>query len=144
MTQAVGDTATLAMNIDRLMRRVHSQLHPKAGEFDKHRVGPVGGMVLLSIAEEAPVDAQTVCALLGRDKSQISRLLKRFESEGLIERHQRQSDGRSSLLTLTDAGNLQVRMIQEALTSTIGDILGSLSIQEQETLSKILVKVLAS
>ena len=41
----------LALQIDRLMRRIHAELHPRANDFDHEGVGPIGGMLLLTIGE---------------------------------------------------------------------------------------------
>lgn len=141
MSQRASDIATLALNIDRLMRRIHAEIHPKAADFDQHNVGPLGGMLLLTIADHEPVDMRTVCDVLGRDKSQVSRLIKRIEGQGLIAREKSTSDGRATRLTLTAVGRHQLEDIQAALTSTIGDILGPLSAAEKKEFGRVLAKV---
>lgn len=143
MPEAPHDVSALALNIDRLMRRIHSELHPKAGDFDLYKVGPVGGMVMLTLADEQPVDAQFIANLLGRDKSQISRLLTRFETQGLIERQPSPSDGRAALLTLTKDGHRQVDLIRGALVATVGSMLEPLSTDEREAFGSALAKVIA-
>ncbi|MEO0400363.1 MAG: MarR family transcriptional regulator [Pseudomonadota bacterium] len=143
MSSGPSDIATIALDIDRLMRRIHAQLQLTAPDFDTHNVGPLGGMALLTIADNEPVDVQTVSDALGRDKSQISRLLKRLESQGLIEREKSVSDGRTTLLSLTVEGRCQLNSIKEALTSIIGTILESLSSSERKAFGSALSKIAA-
>lgn len=141
MQQQNPTGSSIALTIDRLMRRIHAELHPQAAEFDTHNVGPLGGMLLLTIADSEPIDVQTVTRALGRDKSQISRLIKKTEEQGLIHREKNADDGRSVVLTLTDDGRRQLEKIQAALTSTIEDILKPLDASERDVFRQLLSKV---
>lgn len=140
MTHPPREIATVALNLDRLMRRIHGELHPKAEDFDTNKLGPLGGMLLLTIGDSEPVDAQTVSQQLGRDKSQLSKLIKRLETQGLIGREKSSSDGRAIMLTLTDAGREQLKSIQDALTSAVEHVLEPLSAPEKERLGALLAK----
>ncbi|MEM9530550.1 MAG: MarR family transcriptional regulator [Pseudomonadota bacterium] len=143
MKQSPNSTTTLALNIDRLMRRIHAELQPRASEFDQYRVGPLGGMLLLTLGEREPADIQSVVEALGRDKSQISRLIQRYERQGLLVRQKSAQDGRVSLLRLTPAGRQQLEWIQEALAEVVGDIFAGLSREERAAFSELLARVLA-
>ncbi|MEM6415310.1 MAG: MarR family transcriptional regulator [Pseudomonadota bacterium] len=144
MAHGRPEIATIALNIDRLMRRIHTELQRTAETFDTFNVGPIGGMALLTIADNEPVDIQTVSQALGRDKSQISRLLKRLDEKGLIKRKRCPSDGRTILLELTKDGQRQLKSITQALTSIIGDALEPLSTSERKSLGDALAKVVLS
>lgn len=37
--------------VDRFMRHIHADLGRKAPTFDKEKVGPAGGMVLMALAD---------------------------------------------------------------------------------------------
>ncbi|MEL6789236.1 MAG: MarR family transcriptional regulator [Pseudomonadota bacterium] len=124
-----------------MMRRIHASLHPRAVEFDQHNVGPLGGMLLLTIGEYELVDMQTVITALGRDKSQISRLIQRFERKGLIQREKSPDDRRVSLLSLTPLGEEQLFSIQNALTEAIDKVLSNLTPQERRQFQTLLAKV---
>lgn len=143
MKNRTGHAASLALNIDRLMRHIHAQLHPRAPDFDRHQVGPLGGMLLLTVSEHGSIDIQSVVDLLGRDKSQISRLIQRFERIGLLTREKSATDGRVSVLSLTALGNDQVESIKDVLTLIIEDLFDTLSKNEQSVFEEMLKRVLA-
>ncbi|MEM7661014.1 MAG: MarR family transcriptional regulator [Pseudomonadota bacterium] len=127
------DTASLALKIDRLMRRIHAELHPQAQTFDDHKVGPIGGMLLLTIGESEPVDMKTIVRALGRDKSQVSRLVQTLDRKGLITKTQSAQDGRAATLSLTPDGQAQLTRIQDALTDVIEELFEPVT-QEQSAL----------
>ena len=124
------------------MRRIHAELHPRATQFDHHQVGPLGGMLLLTVREREPADIQSVVDALGRDKSQISRLIKRLERKGLLIREQSASDGRISRISLTETGRAQLSEIETVLTEIIDELFANLSPKEKTMFSKTLAKVL--
>lgn len=126
------------------MRRIHADLHPRAVEFDHHRVGPIGGMLLLAIGEREPIDIGALVQQMGRDKSQISRLVQTLERKGLITKEQSIDDGRVSLLRLTEAGGHQLRSIQAVLMDVVFKVMEPLSDREQAAFSQLLDKILTS
>lgn len=141
MVRSDSDIATTALDIDRLMRRIHAQLQLRADDFDRYNVGPIGGMVLLTIGHNGQLEVQTISQAIGRDKSQVSRLIKRLEQKGLIEKDRSPTDGRSTLLRLTEDGQQQLEWITDALSSIIEEILKPLSGTEKEDFAKILSKI---
>lgn len=104
---------------------------------------PLGGMLLLTLGEREPVDIQTLVAALGRDKSQISRVIQRFERLGLLQRKKSDVDGRVSVLRLTAMGREQLTKIQEALAAVVQGIFNGLSRRERAEFAKLLTRVLA-
>ncbi len=143
MKKRTEEATLLALNIDRLMRRIHAELHPRAADFDHHQVGPLGGMLLLTVGEHGSIDIQSVVDALGRDKSQISRLIQRFERIGLLTREKSPSDARVSVLRLTDVGEEQVQSIKDMLTSIVDGLFESLPSGEKATFANILARVLS-
>ncbi len=124
------------------MRRIHRELHSRAPDFDHHKVGPLGGMLLLTIGERESVDIQTVVDMLGRDKSQISRLIQRFEKMGLLVREKSAEDSRVSIVTLTATGRDQLEKIQNALTLVVDSLFSSLPSKEQTVFADTIESVL--
>lgn len=143
MKKRTNDATLLALNIDRLMRRIHAELHPRAADFDHHQVGPLGGMLLLTVGEHGSIDIQSVVDLLGRDKSQISRLIQRFERKGLLTREKSATDARVSVLSLTKLGKEQVESIKDVLTVIVDGLFNALPAGEKATFAKTLERVLA-
>ncbi len=132
---------SIAILVDRFMRRIHGGLQARAREFDTENVGPGGGMILMTIADVEPAPIQLVARLMARDKSQITRAIKSLEGKGLIDRSNTESDARVSLLHLTDKGRMTVDRIQQALATVIGEILNPLEADERKVLTDLLARV---
>ena len=98
----------IARLVDRFMRRIHASLNAKASEFDRHRIGPNGGIILLTLAEIEPARIQELVRRMSRDKSQMTRGVQALESKGLIERRAFPDDARVCLLALTPEGRATV------------------------------------
>lgn len=144
MSTKVKSDRDIAFLMDVLMRRIHAGLHPRAVRVDKEKVGPVGGMVLFAIEEFAPVSLTHLGQTVARDKSQLTRLVHLLEHKGLIARTASETDARSSLLSLTQAGQDLVEQLRAALRDTVQDVLVLLDAQERETLEYLLRKALSS
>ncbi|MEO0382979.1 MAG: MarR family transcriptional regulator [Pseudomonadota bacterium] len=123
---------------DRFMRRIHAQLGARSGQFDTHKVGPSGGILLLTLADMAPVKMHALVSAMRRDKSQMTRAVQGLEAKGLIERQDDPDDARVSVLQPTPLGQEAVLRIQEAVAQVLADILTPLSGEEQETLRALL------
>ena len=132
------DTARL---VDRLLRRLHAGLNATACDFDRHKVGPVGGMVLLTLAEIEPARIQDLVVATARDKSQMTRLVQTLEGKGLVERQEDPADARSSILALTSAGRNTVAELEQALARVLDEVLSPLTEAESESFKEILRKI---
>ena len=139
---AMTSPTDLALLIDRLMRKIHADLHPRAAEFDYEQVGPIGGMLLLTIGESEPLQMQSVVAKMGRDKSQITRLIQNLERKGLVQKQRRKEDAREIVLVLTPAGREQLKTIQSALSEVVAKIFEPLSSVETHEFYKVLSRLL--
>lgn len=131
----------LATQIDRLMRRLNAGVAARAPLFDPERIGPIGGMILLTIADLQPVPLQRIADAMARDKAQLSRMISNLERRGLITRAPCKQDKRSLLLSLTREGEAFVDTIKRTLTEVLGDILEPLGADEQSQLMALLVKI---
>ena len=127
--------------VDRFMRHIHADLGRKAPTFDKERVGPAGGMVLMALADKEPVAIHELVRFIARDKAQITRLLQTLGTKGLIEKSQSQTDGRVCVLRLTCKGRDTVAGLQLAVAESIDVLLDPLDAQERESLKVLLKKV---
>ena len=132
----------LALLLDRFMRRIHFSLQSKADGFDTAKVGPGGGIVLLTLAEMGRPSMNELTNRVARDKSQMTRTIKSFEAKGLIERETSPDDARVSVVFLDDAGEAVVRGLQTAVAETITEILTPISDTEEMALKGLLERVL--
>lgn len=124
------------------MRRIHAELQPRAAAFDRHGVGPLGGMLLLTVGEGGSVSIQAIVDALGRDKSQVSRLIGSLEKKGLLLRRRCPNDARVSLLVLTPAGEEQLGLIRDVLDSVVEELFAPLSSEDRLVFNGLLQRVL--
>ena len=131
----------IARLIDRLMRRIHAALNAKASEFDRHRVGPQGGILLITLGEIEPAPIQQLVRSLARDKSQITRNVQSLERRGLIERRPDPADARVSILALTHEGRKTVAELEVAIAEALEEILAPLPPGERQQLKMLLTRI---
>lgn len=130
----------VAQLVDRLMRSIHADLGRKASSFDKEKVGPAGGMMLMALADLEPVAIHELVRSVARDKAQVTRLLQTLGTKGLIHRSQSPNDGRVCILQLTPKGRDTVNGLKGALAETIDGLMDPLTRPERETLKSLLKK----
>ena len=130
----------IARLVDRLMRRLHLALNARAAEFDRERLGPANGMLLLTLADIEPAPTHQLVEMMARDKSQMSRALQMLERRGLIRRDADPCDGRVTILQLTDHGHSIVGELQEAVAGVLGTLMADFSAQDRHAFRNLLGK----
>lgn len=131
----------MAKQLDRLMRRIHGRLTATAEDFDVHKVGPGGGMLLLTIDEIAPAPMSELVQRLARDKSQMTRAVQALEAKGLVTRAGSPDDARKSMVSLTPAGASAVIRIQQAVAKVLDGLLEPLTADDRDTLRSLLARL---
>ncbi|MEM1272363.1 MAG: MarR family transcriptional regulator [Pseudomonadota bacterium] len=126
--------------VDRFMRQMHRELSERGPKYDTAKVGPAGGMVLMTLADVEPVPIHELVRLIARDKAQITRLLQSLGAKGLIERSQSTQDGRVCILQLSSDGRAAVDGLRQALADTISHVLSPLSERERDIFKELLIK----
>ena len=134
--------AELALLIDRFMRRIHFGLQSKGPTFDTEKVGPGGGIVLLTLSDMKCPSLQALTKQVARDKSQMTRTIRSLEAKGLVDRTPSPDDARVTLVALTPAGEQVVSALKQVVTETIGEILAPISPTEEEVLRNLLERAL--
>jgi DNA-binding MarR family transcriptional regulator len=81
---------------------------------------------------------------LMRTSGAMTNRLRRLEDAGLVRRVVDPSDGRSLLVELTDEGRRVVDELAPRHTANEREMIGALSLREQEQLSQLLAKLLAA
>lgn len=137
------DYLSLALDIDRLMRRIHANLHPKAQAVDAEKVGQLGGMILMTIQDLEPVLLRDLSAHLSRDKAQMTRHVQMLERKNLLSRKPSEKDGRKVLIELTDRGNELVKAFQHELSDVIAEMLPDADESDIKQFSKMVRKMIA-
>ncbi len=90
--------------------------------------------VLYELAHHEQPTATELGKALGLDAGYLSRILRGFDRQGLIERKPSEADGRQSLLGLTEQGRQAFATLNARSRDEIGAMLGDLSAVEQQHL----------
>jgi DNA-binding MarR family transcriptional regulator/GNAT superfamily N-acetyltransferase len=80
--------------------------------------------LLYEIAKHGTVEVSWLRQALDIDAGYLSRVLSRFESEGLVTRHRSAADARRQEIRATDAGRGAVSQLDERAAVQIGALLG--------------------
>jgi DNA-binding MarR family transcriptional regulator/GNAT superfamily N-acetyltransferase len=92
------------------------------------------GRVIYELGRDGATTAARLGARLDLDPGYLSRILRGFEAQGLIERRPAASDGRQSIVDLTDAGRDMFAVIDARSASEIGALLARLRPAQQDRL----------
>ncbi|HEU5349736.1 MAG TPA: bifunctional helix-turn-helix transcriptional regulator/GNAT family N-acetyltransferase, partial [Ktedonobacterales bacterium] len=90
--------------------------------------------VLFDLAQRDGLSATDLVRALGLDAGYLSRILSRFEQQGLLEKTRSQEDGRQQLLRLTAAGREAFALLDQRSHDEVADLLSGLSEEEQQRL----------
>ncbi len=83
--------------------------------------------ILYELFSRDGLSASDLCDELGLDAGYLSRILRRFEADGLLGRQTAPQDGRRSLLSLTPAGRAAFAPVDRASRDEIGAMLARLA-----------------
>jgi MarR family transcriptional regulator, organic hydroperoxide resistance regulator len=109
-----------------------------AAEFD---LSPAQCHVLHLIEPNQPVAMGQIAESLACDASNVTGLIDRLESRGLVRRQPSTGDRRIKVLELTPAGARLRSIVMDRMTQP-PEILGRLSVEEQRELVRILKRLL--
>ncbi len=90
--------------------------------------------VLYELAYRVGLTAADLARELALDTGYLSRILKRFEARGLIERSPAQEDGRQMVLALTDAGRAVFTPLDQASANQVAVMLAKLTAGDRQLL----------
>ena len=94
-----------------------------------------GVRVLYELAHRDKPTAGELCKGLGLDAGYLSRVLRSFETQGLIRRVRSATDGRQSLLTLSARGRKVFAPLEARSNEQVGAMLDRLSSSQRERLA---------
>ncbi len=90
--------------------------------------------ILYELAHHKNLTATDLRRELGLDAGQLSRLLARFDQQGLVERVRAEKDGRQRILHLTARGKKEFAPLNRRAGAQVTEWLSHLSEQEQQAL----------
>ncbi len=91
----------------------------------------VEARIIYEMAQHGQTTATRLCRELGLDGGYLSRILRRFQKAGLIDKRRSETDGRQSLLRLTESGQEAFAALDSRSRHEIGALLGELSHEDQ-------------
>lgn len=97
--------------------------------------------ILYELAHRGPVTAAELGQELGLDPGYLSRILKKFDVRGLLQRSRSQEDRRQVLLTLTEAGRVAFEPLDRASAEEVAAMLSGLSTIERERVVQAMTTV---
>ena len=137
----MSDSQSLARELDRVMRKLDAQMHKTMPKVDHARVGPMGSLLLMQLEAMQPCSIQALATAMGRDNSQLTRLLRDLESKGVLIRKTSEHDARMRLLELTDKGRLFLADAKSVLADAVDGVVEPLDAKEKSTLLALLRKI---
>jgi DNA-binding MarR family transcriptional regulator/N-acetylglutamate synthase-like GNAT family acetyltransferase len=97
--------------------------------------------VLFELAQVDEGEVGEVRRSLGIDAGYLSRMLARFEAQGLIARRRSAGDARRQLVQLTDLGRSEFAMLDGRSADQVGELIGRLGEGEQRRLVTAMVAI---
>lgn len=109
------------------VRRFNRFYTRRIGVLDESHLGSgfslAEGRVLFELAHRTGVSASELTRDLGLDPGYLSRILKRFETKGLVRRATAEGDARRAVLELTEAGRAAFEPLDQASSRDVAAIL---------------------
>jgi DNA-binding MarR family transcriptional regulator/GNAT superfamily N-acetyltransferase len=99
--------------------------------------------LLYEIAKHGTVEVSWLRQALDIDAGYLSRVLSRFETEGLVTRHRSVADARRQEIRATDAGRAAVSELDERAAVQMGALLGGVDLGRLLDAMRVITEVLA-
>ncbi|MEM1387430.1 MAG: MarR family transcriptional regulator [Pseudomonadota bacterium] len=141
MAPLSSDSYRLAQALDRVVRRLSGTLVKIMPERDVYKLGPFGGMVLLAVSDHQPCPIGTLSAQLGRDHSQMTRVIRKMQSMDLVRVGPDESDGRVTIVSLTEEGERHAVRLRVAMSEAADGFAAQLTEQDRKMLVTLLERL---
>ena len=99
------------------------------------------GRVLYEIAKAEGIASKTIGEITGLDAGYLSRIVARLERDGVVARERSASDGRSTVLRLTDRGSEVFPPLDRRSAALVEGMIGALSGEERRRLTDAMAEV---
>lgn len=127
------------------IRRFNRFYTRRIGALDEAHLGApfalAEGRVLYEIAEGGGLTPKALAAETGLDAGYLSRILKRFDREGLTDRARSSDDGRSVTIALNDKGRAAYEELRRVAEDAVEGMIGALSAAQREELTSAMGRV---
>ncbi|MEM6478105.1 MAG: MarR family transcriptional regulator [Pseudomonadota bacterium] len=123
------------------MRKIDAQMHRLMPRIDAGRIGPMGGLLMMHLEAIEPCAMQALAEALGRDNSQLTRLVRDLEEKGVLARTPSRQDRRVTMLSLTDEGHAFLGRAKKVLSEVVEEVAAPLTEDERAALLSALKKL---
>lgn len=141
MAEPLDDVQTSLLRLGRLLasRQAATALVQVAGVD----VSQQGVALLRVLRREGQLPAASLAAAAGMDLGAVSRQVRHLERDGLVTRRSDPSDGRVTLVELTEEGAVTAERLHVISARHLEDALASWSDTDRRTLSRALARLVA-
>jgi DNA-binding MarR family transcriptional regulator len=136
----LGRELTAVDGLAQLSFLVHRMLERRAAEHDLSIIQTR----LLGVLRDRRPTINELGSLLGLDKSSVSGLVERAERRGLVARAPSPADGRSVLVSLTEAGRALVNDAAARFGADVSAVLEHLPASDRRTLTGLVSRLLVA
>ena len=134
------------------MEGLHYLLMKSHGLFSRRvlsqasRIGLSSGQpkILDFLLQHGKADQKTIAAYCEIEQATVGSILLRMENAGLVLRRQKEGNRRSRYVSLTQSGKEKAEQLMEIFRNIESDATAELSVQEAETLNRLLSRVCAT
>ena len=113
--------------------------------LEAYGITPVQWLILVALwSSDGPITQKEIVGLTLKDKFTVSRIVKRLEDRGWVEKLASKRDGRETLIRPTAAGKSLKSEVPMRLAANFRRIYSDFSPEEKETLRGLLKKLRAS
>lgn len=99
--------------------------------------------ILYEIHSAGQISASQIIGALHIDKGYLSRILKKFEKDGLVSKQKSGDDARVMLIALTNKGQQVFIRLNQASEQQIGNLIQNLSPGQQQELTAHMTAIIA-
>ncbi len=103
-------------------------------KYNESNFSTIEARILFEFKNNKDLSQNHLVKKLCIDKGYLSRIIKRFEKEGLVDKNVSKSDARSSALNLTKKGETVAAELIDITNKKIGNMIAPLNKKEQKEL----------
>jgi DNA-binding MarR family transcriptional regulator len=138
-TDAAPGLRLLSEQLPRFMRLIHGLKNQHAAEGGRDRAAHV---LLFPLCRVGPLRQSALADLVHADRSTVSRHVTSLVEQGLVRRDADESDGRASVLVVTDAGRAQLDRLRAERESYLREVTADWTEDELGTFTTLFDRLL--
>jgi DNA-binding MarR family transcriptional regulator len=129
----------LSEQLPRFMRLIHGLKNQHAAEGGRDRAAHV---LLFPLCRVGPLRQSALADLVHADRSTVSRHVTSLVEQGLVRRDADESDGRASVLVITDAGRAQLDRLRAEREAYLREVTADWTDAELRTFTTLFDRLL--